>query len=667
MGKVPLKAEKVFRERKGYRQEDAMALRLDKPAERNLAEQYLKAGYTVVRSSENRNVVWVDAGEMNKVLRVRRGTDMRKTNAPQNVVARVNGRRVYVFFDEHAGTRGNNMGLAINRANLVQWNNPFWNGVEFFTRLKAMASTVWSPTFALTNAVSDVMQTTGIMMMEGKFAALGDVFKGYTPALRAVAKWRRTGNFDDSTEMGRYLKEAVRTGVLTGMRGGNLMNFDRQMLDSVLKPLRQMERRQNLGKDVGDTALWLGTSALDALQAVSEVPEVGIRIAVYAALRKHGMKASDAALYAREITVDFNKKGEWTPIINTLYMFSNPAIQSLARWGKAWKSGNWKTRSATVAFFLLAGFFTQWLNKIISESLGDGDDDDEAWRNIPDYVWERGVPIMLPGGHYLMVPNRGLQGTMAYAGHKLGDLVFGDETAAGAAWDFFGAAMENFNFLNGSGSKTQFISPTILDPAVQLAQNVSWTGTPVHAEDYGNSVTPHWQRAWSRTSPSATWFAKMISDATGGDEVRGGKLDPYPEEVELVAKFFLGSIGTDIAAIGDAWKLRDLTRLPIVRGLAKPLPDNAARYYEARKVVMEDVQAMQRYAVTSRDKYLNFVESRPYLRYAAQFKRLRSAIEEINDARSRLSADGADTARLDKALEDYRRRFIDLYEGKIPK
>ena len=62
VGKVPLKAEKVFRERKGYRQEDAMALRLDKPAERNLAEQYLKAGYTVVRSSENRNVVWVDAG-----------------------------------------------------------------------------------------------------------------------------------------------------------------------------------------------------------------------------------------------------------------------------------------------------------------------------------------------------------------------------------------------------------------------------------------------------------------------------------------------------------------------------------------------------------------------------------------------------------------------------
>ena len=62
VGKVPLKAEKVFRERKGYRQEDAMALRLDKPAQRDLAEQYLKAGYTVVRSSENRNVVWVDAG-----------------------------------------------------------------------------------------------------------------------------------------------------------------------------------------------------------------------------------------------------------------------------------------------------------------------------------------------------------------------------------------------------------------------------------------------------------------------------------------------------------------------------------------------------------------------------------------------------------------------------
>ena len=49
VSKVPIKAEKVFSERKGYKQEDAVPLRLDRPAERNIAEQYLrKHGYRIL-------------------------------------------------------------------------------------------------------------------------------------------------------------------------------------------------------------------------------------------------------------------------------------------------------------------------------------------------------------------------------------------------------------------------------------------------------------------------------------------------------------------------------------------------------------------------------------------------------------------------------------------
>ena len=423
VSQVPRSAERVFRVRKGYRQEDAVPLRLDRPTEKDLAQQYLKAGYTVVRSKENPNIVWVDGGEMDKVLRVRRGSDSRRTNLPQNVVARVGGRRVYIFFNDIAGTRGNKMGLAINRANLVQWNNRWWNGVEWVTRVKAMLSTVWSPTFAITNAISDIMQTTGIMTTEGKGKILFDVYRNYTPALREVAKWRKGGKFDDTTEMGRWLEEAVRTGVLTGLRN-NYMNFDQQMLDSVLRPLRQMERRgETWAGDPLAKLAYYGANAQQLAQLISEVPEVGIRLAVYSALRKHGWGASDAALYAREITVDFNRKGEWTPVLNVLYMFSNAGIQSAARWWKALKEGTWGSRARGVLLFAIMGFVSQLWNRVASQLFGD---DDDAYRNIPEWAWERSIPVVLPGGIQLNIPNRGMQAAFTLIGKDAADLLVGD-------------------------------------------------------------------------------------------------------------------------------------------------------------------------------------------------------------------------------------------------
>lgn len=667
VSKVPIKAEKVFSERKGYKQEDAVPLRLDRPAERNIAEQYLKAGYTVVRSSENRNIVWVDGGEMDRVLRVRKGTDARRTAMPQNVVARIDGKRVYVFFDETKGSRGNKMGLAINRANMVHWDNRLWNTIAWLTRLKAMTSTVWSVTFAARNAISDIMQTTGITLMEGKYGVTKDVFKNYGQALKAFTAWRVSGQYDESTEMGAYLKEAVKHGMLTGIYGKS-SNFDQTMLDSVIAPLAVLEHRTGFGKNIKDTAAYSWSRVLAATSTFSEIPEVGVRLAVYAAMRQHGATATEAAVYAREITLDYNKKGEWTPVTNVLWMFSNASIQSLARWKKAWQMGNWKSRTIGVTLLLAAGFFTQLYN-IMFASLFFGGDDDELYKNIPDYAYDNSIPILLPGGKsYLTIPNRGPQAAITRIGASLANLLVGDETPTGfladASMVLNPAFLENANPAGSSGSFLQTVSPTILDPAIQLAENKAWTGAPVHAMDYGNSAAPKWQDGFEKTSPFSKWLARLLSDATGGDDVQGGKIDVYPEQIELVKNFIIGSIGTDFSGLSDMAR-GEFGNMPVVRGFVRPLPDNTHRYYEIKADVEKNLQIMQGYAVSSREKYERHLEQHPYLLNAKGFRRVKTAIEKLVDLRREQLALGQDTSETDKLLEEYRQLYIDFYEGKM--
>lgn len=668
VSKVPIKAEKVFSERKGYKQEDAVPLRLDHPAERNIAEQYLKAGYTVVRSSENRNIVWVDGGEMDRVLRVRKGTDTRRTAMPQNVVARIDGKRVYVFFDETKGSRGNKMGLAINRANMVHWDNRLWNTIAWLTRIKAMASTVWSVTFAARNAINDILQTSGITLMEGKYGVTKDVFKNYGQALKAFTAWRVSGQYDESTEMGAYLKEAVKQGMLTGIYGKS-SNFDQTMLDSVIAPLAVLEHRTGFGKNIKDTAAYSWSRVLAATSTFSEIPEVGVRLAVYAAMRQHGATATEAAVYAREITLDYNKKGEWTPVTNVLWMFSNASIQSLARWKKAWQMGNWKSRTIGVTFLLAAGFFTQLYNIMFASLFFGGDDDDEAYKNIPDYTYDNSIPILLPGAKsYLTVPNRGPQAAITRIGASLANLMVGDETPTGFLSDasvvLNPAFLENANPAGSSGSFLQTVSPTILDPAIQLAENKTWTGAPVHAKDYGNSAAPKWQAGFEKTSLFSKWVAKLLSDATGGDDVQGGKIDVYPEQVELVKNFITGSIGTDFSGLSDMAR-GDFGNMPVMRGFVRPLPDNTHRYYEIKADVEKNLQIMQGYAVSSREKYQRHIEQHPYLLKAKGFRRVKTAIEKLVDLRREQLALGQDTSKTDKLLEEYRQLYIDFYEGKM--
>ena len=241
----------------------------------------------------------------------------------------------------------------------------------------------------------------------------------------------------------------------------------------------------------------------------------------------------------------------------------------------------------------------------------------------------------MPGGKsYLTIPNRGPQAAITRIGASLANLLVGDETPTGFLSDasvvLNPAFLENANPAGSSGSFLQTVAPTILDPAIQLAENKAWTGAPVHAMDYSNSAAPKWQDGFEKTSPFSKWLARLLSDATGGDDVQGGKIDVYPEQIELVKNFIIGSIGTDFSGLSDMAR-GEFGNMPVMRGFVRPLPDNTHRYYEIKAEVEKNLQIMQGYAVSSREKYQRHIEQHPYLLKAKGFRRVKTTIEKLID------------------------------------
>lgn len=671
---MPVMSKKVYKGKRGFRPDDAIALRTSVPSEAAALKTLAEAGFTLIPDKKNEGVYWVDTREMEMIPRVRNTVDKLRTAQRHNVIAKVGGKKVYILFNPQKNTRGNRMGRAITRADMWDPKHPLWTVVTQLTRIKALMTTTLSPTFAINNMRRDLVQTTGIMLAEGRGEALKDVYRNYLPALKAVRDWKKTDKFDD-TEVGRYFKEAVENGVLTGT-WANSTHTD-TMMNSVLDPLFDMQNRQKFGKEIGATIGVSYRGLKDFLNTFSEIPEVGMRLAVYSALRKNGMSKNEATVYAREITIDFNKKGQLTPVMNVLYMFSNASIQSVARWNKAIRNpdGTINKRAYLGALsYMLIGFFNKMLIATAASALfGGGDDDekdDERWKNIPDYAYQRGVPIML-GDYYVDMPVQGVPSAFLYLGSRLYDVLVDPNTSVAEAFvdTAKGPLLENVNFVNGTGSVWQFLTPTFLDPVVQIIENKSWTGAPLHAMRYPNDTTPASYSGRKTTSEWAKAVAKGLNAISGGDDIKPGAMDFYPETIALIGQFFVSQVGVDAAGIGQLLT-GDLKvkNVPILRGLLKEVPDETNRYYAAATDFAEKLSYWKDYNAEGRDSDIAKLErNNSFLLEANRLQNIQNRIRKLVTEKNRLAARGIEAPDVDKSISYYRKLFLDVYSGKTEK
>ena len=345
-------------------------------------------------------------------------------------------------------------------------------------------------------------------------------------------------------------------------------------------------------------ALGIFKKILHGLDKISQPSEDASRIAIYIAARKvknpnapAGLKPDDprnfkyskeqAARFAQEATVNFFRKGKYTPWINGLYMFFNASLQGAFTGAKLLK--NFKRARRVYAALFPIGFMIGINNLLMS-------DDDEAEKGRKNYMnvpeWEKANSIVIKTGpgpkDYFRIPFP----KWFLAPYTMGEQLAMAATGQKGVWD--SAVQAGTNVIDavnpfGTNSPLSLMSPTLLDPITDIYTNKTFTGSPIHPEPQKwNQGIPRSEQKFSTTSPTATAFSKWVYSWSKG------AVDIYPGDAEYVYKWMFGGLGQNVGNAG-AWanntmdgKETKIESIPIIKAFVPSGWNESSRYYELK-------------------------------------------------------------------------------------
>lgn len=442
------------------------------------------------------------------------------------LVLRVNGEDRIITFNER-NERAMRMALALKNLDQERLNTVMRaSGVA--TRWLAAVNTQYNPVFAIVNAVRDVQ---GSMVNLGDTAIAGkqrQVLAAALPALRAI--WRAESDPQAAGQWESLYHEFRHAGAKTGWRASYETAADRNQ-----EIVRELESLDHGG------LRRLATGTLELLSVGNTAIENAMRLAAYKVALDSGLSKDRAASIAKNLTVNFNRKGAYGAQAGSLYAFFNAAVQGTARMAQA-------INGPAGRKIVLGGLAIGVMQALALAGL-----DDEDRENIPDFVKERSLVIPLGDGRFAQIPMPLGLHVIPNIGRVLTeaalDVAAGrDVNATKAVGELLMTAADAFNPLGGAQSMIQLLSPTPLDPLVGLSENQDAFGRPIYRErsDY-DPAKPGFALGRDNTSPLWKGAAYIINALAGGDEfARNPDLpdaaSPQPEALRFIAESIGGGV-----------------------------------------------------------------------------------------------------------------------------
>ena len=514
--------------------------------------------------------------------------------------------------------RGLDLARAVTDKDVAKFNEHL-DWIPRATRWMSAMRTQYVPTFIVRNLKADNLEVMlnalserGLRGENGKsggVAFFGKFLKNEVGVAKGVREYFKTGKSSD-----RYVQEAVENGLLTGggMAAEGFTETARRLSDT-LQALR--ERPKILGGTL--------KAAKDTISLLNACAEYNTRMGVYKTLREEGMSVADAVSYARDVTVNFNRKGYITPYTNAAFMFSNAAVQGM---GRAFKSMGSEHGKGVLAGLFMVGvaqaLLDDWLGHDDEKAKSGGADS----RNMTEYDKEHSLGVALPTGHRVKTGIRNPWALPMYAGRKTVELLKGITSGEQAMKDLANAIG---NFVtepvggNGFGSKAevyQTIMPTIIDPLVQWSTGKDYRGQDRLKKSFDKTAPQSWNGK-ERTPEAYKLIAQGLNALTGGNEFRKGWVDSAPEDWQLLTETVFGGVLTDLNNVVKAGgHAVDIARgkpaaqiardIPFVRDTFTNLPENSNRYYAALEDYERDKAEFKK---TTPERRKEMKSEKPYL------------------------------------------------------
>ncbi|MGL4638554.1 MAG: LPD38 domain-containing protein [Shewanella sp.] len=445
-------------------------------------------------------------------------------------------------------------------ANLgVEQSNVLTQTVGRMTRLLSALITSYNPEFMFSNFARDVQTAVYNLMAEtevkgGKAEGLKglpkQVIKDLPSSMAALRRGFRENEF--TGEFGKYLKEYLEAGAKTGW-------FVQKDIDEIKADFQKVINRTGPG---AKNAIARGfTKFIKFVDDYNDVVENASRLSTYVNARRQGLTEQQAATLAKNLTVNFNRRGQMSNTINALYMFFNASVQGTANMLRAVATPKDKSKSlfnpsfynTTQKIAMALPIATMFMAAANRELGGDDDDGKAFYDKIPSYLKETNFILMIPGsdGDYIKIPMPYGYNFFSAVGTAIDNSINGEASAVEGAFDIAAAFAGAFSPLgrvdsdNASVQMLKMMSPTLMKPFVEMSVNENFSGSPIYKEQNPFGLqTPDAYNAQRRTWEWAKGLSEWLNDATGGNQFKSGIVDIAPESWRHMASFMGGGLGS---------------------------------------------------------------------------------------------------------------------------
>lgn len=432
-------------------------------------------------------------------------------------------------------------------------------------RFLSSVNTTFNPEFLVSNFVRDMQ--TAVMNLKAEQGRDDGKLNGRDIAMKTVrdsgiamkavyASLRNKSLSGKGAEWQKTWKEFVEDGAKTGW-------FRMEDLNGQMKEMDRLVALAKGGWQGQGIQAW--HSFFKLVEDGNNAVENALRLSAYKHARDAGLSRAQAASLAKNMTVNFNRRGEQGVLLNSLYMFANASIQGTANMMRSlahlngegpllqrlrWKNLNMAQKVALAATG--AGYLIASLNRA-----GAGQDDDGVnwYDKVPDYVKEHNLVIMKslfggkPGEYWSIPLPYGYNMFFLLGGTAEGG-IRGDLKATRAAGNIVGGLLGAFNPLGSEDSKTltgtllKNATPTIFRPAMDQAMNENFMGTQIYRENFPGGTPKPESTLGRRSTPEAyKVFADWLNRTSGGSQYRSGAVDINPDIMKYWIDYVSGGMG----------------------------------------------------------------------------------------------------------------------------
>lgn len=598
-----------------------------------------------------------------------------KNNISQHVVQVKNGGKDYVIYI-NGNPRAAQAINGLTNPNVEQ--NPIFRSIATANRWLAANFTTRNPAFVLSNLVRDLIfsNVAVIIKEDGKYSSR--FRKNILKAMPVVL--RNLNGKSNNTEADRYFQEFIENGGETGYMH---LNDVEKYKKKVRKELSKINGEMGSAKMAMDFAI-------DRLEDFNRWAEDISRFTTYMTSRQMGKSITESVNDAKEVTVNFNKKGAGyktggffgmtSGIFRNLYLFFNASVQSLTNFKRLYDKQPVKFYSA-LGGFMSAGFLMPMINNVLYSIFGGGDDD--PYNDLPEWVRRNNFCIYTGNDTFLTIPLpielRAFYGLGDYAYQ----LTTGKEkpSATNIAKGTVGqlADLLPLNPTGNEGLKT--FMPDIMSPIFEAyVWNQDFTGKPVAKISPFNERDPEWKRVYKGTSGWLVDTSKFLNDISNGSgpgsEFRKGFIDFNPAKVEHLLESYFGGMAKTFNQAGktiyyggksliEQQKDEDLVmrNVPIANRFLNTVDErNAFSGINTEYFNLRDEMDQFKYELNgvkksgNKDEYKEMLNSDLYDKYQ-KYKPYQKKLKKLNDMAK--ESQGEDRKEIEDMIIETRRELLE--------